>query len=419
MSVVRTLIPKRLTLIKRDWTLKNGTRRSAYLARIWNYKRKRTTEVTLTSSDEAGACEEAFNVWAKLSPDIEEGREISATKRRINTFVDEYMEYVYNRARDNDITDKRAEVIRHSLASLIRFWEFLEKPSVDELTRLYELRWNAWRGEEKAKITGKPLSKRFRNNELTVHKTFFSWLVANRYASRAPDVRPIKLRPEDRGNYPFPDEFYLKFLSAARKEIAESFSVKSRWNRMNVYYLVLLMNGIGCRVTEAKRLTWSDLKTRKGGTFLRLHGKDKEREILLPDRVAGYLNDLREWKRKNGSGWWSEERCPAVLCAWKSDRPPNQFKAEVRRRWSELAGVPNPNDYEFVSFRHRFITNALINGARSLEIAVYTGTSQNMIEKTYSGLVPANVFDLVFKNATPESLARNPTPKWIEKLGDE
>jgi hypothetical protein len=81
--------------------------------------------------------------------------------------------------------------------------------------------------------------------------------------------------------------------------------------------------------------------------------------------------------------------------------------------------VPNPNDFEFVSFRHRFITNALINGARSLEVAVYTGTSQNMIEKTYSGLVPANVFDLVFKNATPESLARNPTPKWIEKLGDE
>jgi|TARA_B110000908_G_C9850039_1_gene269479 hypothetical protein len=50
-------------------------------------------------------------------------------------------------------------------------------------------------------------------------------------------------------------------------------------------------------------------------------------------------------------------------------------------------GIPKPNDYELIRFRHNFITDALNNGAHSATIASYYDTSQQMLEDTYSGLM--------------------------------
>ena len=79
------------------------------------------------------------------------------------------------------------------------------------------------------------------------------------------------------------------------------------------------------------------------------------------------------------------------------------------------ASVETPEDWELVCFRHKFITDALNNGVHSLAVANYTGTSQQMIEKTYSGLVAGDIYNLVFKNASNDSLSRN-APKWLNKL---
>ena len=63
MSVVRTLIPKKLALLRRGWERKDGSLKTVYRARIWQSKVKRNAEITLNATDEAGACEEAFGVW--------------------------------------------------------------------------------------------------------------------------------------------------------------------------------------------------------------------------------------------------------------------------------------------------------------------------------------------------------------------
>ena len=132
--------------------------------------------------------------------------------------------------------------------------------------------------------------------------------------------------------------------------------------------------------------------------------------------MVGHLNDLRDFKRKNGDGWWDEKEHAYIFSTYKSPLPAKHFDAGVRRRWIEKAGVPNPRDYEYVCFRHKFITESLNAGAHSLVVAKYTGTSQAMIEKTYEGLVSGDVFNLVFKNAPSAALAKKESPKWLNTV---
>ena len=149
-----------------------------------------------------------------------------------------------------------------------------------------------------------------------------------------------------------------------------------------------------------------------------IHGKGKERTIRIPDRVYGHLMDLRKFKEENFKDYNSTD-FPKVFNTWKSPKATNHYNGDVRRRWMAETGMPDPNDYELVCFRHKFITDALNNGAHSLTIATYCGTSQLMIEKTYSGLVAAQVYDLVFKNTPEEALERKKTPKWLDLSEEE
>lgn len=413
MSVVRTLIPKKLALLRREWERKDGSLKTVYRARIWQSKVKRNAEVTLSATDEASACEEAFGVWSKYAKDIEEGRDIGSKHRYITHFVNEFMAFQNQRATDGQITPERAKVIEYSLVALQKFWNEEGKPSIDELARLVEVKWQVWRSKHKAQKTGKPLSARFRNNEMSCVSQFFGWCEDNRYCSRVPKYEPLKLK---RANEPYPAKFYNSLLAVSRKEIQGEKNVKHRWNWMNYRYVMILMNGIGCRVVEVKNMKWEDLSTSKQGTHLYIHGKDKERTIQLPERVAGHLNDLRDFKRKNGDGWWDEKEHAYIFSTYKSPLPAKHFDAGVRRRWMEKAGVPNPRDYEYVCFRHKFITESLNAGAHSLVVAKYTGTSQAMIEKTYEGLVSGDVFNLVFKNAPSAALAKKESPKWLNTV---
>jgi len=421
MAVVRQLIPKRLTLIKRTWTNKTGHASYAYRARIWQDQIKKNVEITLKSRDESDACQEAFEVFSKHASDISEGKDIANRRKKLPFYTEKFLEHTRDRVELSEITAKRGEVIGHNLKSLIEFSNLHKSPDLDRLSALYDNNFMKWRAKHKAKITKKQLSKRYLNSELVAHKQFFNWAIKEGFSNRPIQQETLKLK---RANVPFPKEHYMKLLSVALKELEEAPNRRIKWEIMNYRTLILLMNGIGCRVVETKNLKWSDIKkkkdhkTGKQRTELYIHGKDKERTIRIPERVAGYLEDLRKFKKKFGHDFWSEEKCPHIFSSWRSPKTSNQYDARMRRRWMKKAGVKNPEDYEFVCFRHKFITDSLNNEVHSLAVAQYTGTSQRMIEKTYSGLVSNQIYSLVFKNAPEQSLSRNAS-KWFERLMDE
>jgi integrase len=409
---IADIIPRKLALIQRFRETADGRISSVYRARIWQPEIKRYAHLNLAARDEFDAREKAIERYSSLLNDIKNGRDVGFKHRNLQYYIDEFLKLQTQRGADGQITVKRVRVIEHHLASLIRFYEEEKKPKLDELTRLYENKWQDWRSKQKVKLTGKTLSARFRNNELNSHKMFFRWAERNRHLSRLPTIEGLKVK---RTNEPFPTEFYQKLLRVSRENIQDATNFRIGWELMNYRYVILLMSGIGCRVAECKNLQWKDIDRRKTGIYLYLHGKDKERTIQIPERVYGHLMDLHKWKVSKVPNYTAEDY-PHIFNTYKSPKASNHFAGGVRRRWMKEAGVPNPNDYELVCFRHRFITDALNGGAHSLTIANYCGTSQKMIENTYSGLVATQVYDLVFKNSPDDALSRNETPKWLENL---
>jgi integrase len=409
---IAEIIPKKLTLIQRFREGKDGNVSSVYRARIWQQSVKRYAHLNLDARDENDAREKAIEKYSSLLGELNLGREIGFRRRHLQAYIDEFMEVQQNRANDGQIVQKRVGVIRHSLASLIRFWDEEGKPNLEELTRRYEFKWHNWRSPQTVQLTGKTLSLRFRNNEVNTHKMFFRWCERMRYSSRVPELKDLKVK---RTNEPFPQKYYQALMKVSRENIRDAHNYRIAWELMNYRYVILLMNGVGARVLECKNLLWQDITERKDGVYLYIHGKDKERTIRIPERVYGHLMDLKKWK-ENTDPDFSVEKYPHIFNAYNKPTASSHWTGEVRRRWMKDAGVPNPDDYELVCFRHKFITQALTEGAHSLTIANYCGTSQAMIERTYSGLVPSQVYNLVFRNVPDDALSRNQTPKWLEEM---
>ena len=410
---VRSLT-KEVTLLRRFWDTDTGTR-NAFRIRIWQPSFKKYAYIKLDADNESDAINEGLDKWSEHRSSVKEGRDISGKNGELSKITLEFVDSQKIRAKDKQITEQRAQVVEHHLVSLVKFWELKNKPQLDELSRLYEFEWQNWRSSHKAQKTGKTLSARYRNNEQNTHKMFFRWCEGRRYSSRIPKIENLKV---ERTNSPFPQEYYQKLLAVTRQNVKDGRNPRIRWELMNYRYVILLMAGIGCRGLECKNLRWRDIDVRKNGVYLYIYGKSKERTIRIPDRIYGHLMDLRKYKEENSLNYNSTD-FPHVFNTWKSHKATKHYAGEVRRRWMTSTGMPDPDDYELVCFRHKFITDALNNGAHSLTIASYCGTSQLMIEKTYSGLVAAQVYDLVFRNTPGEALERKKTPKWLELSEEE
>jgi len=410
VKTVKTLIPKRATLIKRKWTRSDGPA-YAYCLRLWNPSIKKYAEITLKSRDENGAIAEAYEVYSKNATDIDAGRDVSRQRSKLHLHVADFLNYQRTRASLKQITDKRVVVIDHYLKSLIDFSKLNKNPQLDDLSKLHDQKYLIWRSKAKARLTGKKISNRTLNSELSAHRQFFNWAITNNLCARPLVTKDLKV---ERSNKPFPSEFYRKFLSVGQKEIQDAKSHKVKFDLMNYRTVVMVMNSIGCRVTEIKNMKWSDLIYRKDRTEIYIHGKAKERTIQIPERVVGHLENLKKFKQRMGVSFgWNETEYPFIFSSYKSKTVSVSFSNKTRRRWSEKIGLEG--DYDLVCFRHKFITDALNNGVHSLSVANYTGTSQAMIERTYSGLVTGDIFKLVFKNAPEASLSKQ-NPDWINRL---
>ncbi|MEK9670282.1 MAG: site-specific integrase [Gammaproteobacteria bacterium] len=417
-----TIIEKQLGLDERSWTNKDGSIRFRYRAYIWNSVLKKRTYITLNATNQTDAKKEAFEVWAKHKNDLDVGNDIGVRRKKIRYFLDLYLDAIRLRVERKNLSEHRLTCLTHTMKQLERFSKFHKEPDLDRLAVIYSREvdgYNYWRGKQKAQKTGKPITNRTLNNEMTDHKSFFNWCITHGYSTvqaRTKDNELIK------SNFPFPNSHYPKLCRVAQTDIEKANGAKRKWSKANYFYVILLMNGIGCRVVEVKNLRWSDLTyNKKGDAFLYIHGKGKERSIQIPLRVAEHLERLRKFKKHWGHHFnWNEKDHPYIFSSYGSETPPRHFDPEYRRDLMERAGVNDFENFQYVCFRHKFITDALKNGVHSLQVAKYTGTSQRMIEKTYEGLIPKDVFDMVFKDVPQDALvAKSTMPKFLGVQNDD
>jgi len=413
---IEEIIPKRLSLVERTWvTKKNGEETTSYRIRVYSPKTQKYSYITLESITLKKARQEAVTKYGELVGDLDKGKPVARDKRKLATYIDRFMNYMEIRRKNGYCTQHRVVCIRQLLVSLENFAKYKKNPDIKTLVGSYEKDYANWRDEQLARVTGKKLTARSRNNEYQVHQQFFNYL-KNQLNAIDYVPRYLKMRVEQT-NHPFPQDKYNALLKASRDAINDCVNYKTKWNWMVMRTVILLMHGTGCRVTEAKNLRWKDIKFNKGKNLSEIyfHGKNKERTITVSNRVYGYLMDLLEFKQEYGNEWgFNEIDYPVVFSSWKMKEMVNQFNSWGRRDWYKKIGL-SPEEFPLVCFRHKFITDALRQGTHALQIAWYTGTSVTMIQRTYGSITSPELFKQVFSNAPEEALERASRTKWFDE----
>ena len=411
--VVREILPKRLKLVVREWTNSNGTETRKYRARIYSPAKEKYNFFTLNAETEPNAIDEALELYTSLADDIKNKLPIGGDAKKLEFYITMFMDHMETRAKNGKIVPKRVVVVRQLLRSLEKFAVEHKNPSITKLPRLYEDKFEEWRDKSLTRLTARPLTARSRNNEVSCHKQFFGYLQDRDIVSMVPKMNSMKV---DADVIPFPGEKYNALLAVSRREIESCTHARRQWSWMCVRHIIMLMNGIGCRVTEVRNLRWDNLIDRSGEKRLFLQGKAKRRDIKISDRVWNSLQELREYKKVKGHYWgYNEEDYPFVFASWKLKEIKSQFDNWGRRRWYEEIGL-DPVKYQLGCFRHKFISDALKKGVPALVIARYCGTSIQMIQQTYGKYTPSDLFDQVFEGASAESLMGRGKSQWFDNL---
>jgi len=409
---LEAIFPKQLSLVERSWVNKDGSETVSYRIRVYSQITKKFTFFSLQATNPAAAKREGITLFLTITGDIQRGISIGRDKKKLVTYIDSFIEHMTNKAKNGKITQRRVVVVRQLLRSLEKFNDHVKKPNIKNLPDLYEQQYESWRDKTLARLTGNTLTPRTRNNESSAHRQFLGFLKERGIVEKIPVVYQQKIHAT---NYPFPETHYRKLLNVMRNDISAARNPKTRWNWSNMRTLILLMANTGCRVTEARNLRWEDIKMVKGSPRIYFHGKNKEREITVSQRVHGHLMELKEFKSVFGQDWeWQAKEYPEVFSSWKMKKCPAHFDSTGRRNWYTAIGL-DPKQYPLVCFRHRFISDALRNGTHALQIAWYTGTSVNMIQITYGKITPPDLFKQVFSNS-PEEANQSRRTKWFDAL---
>ena len=411
--ILEHILPKKLTLVLRTWTTKDGEENQHYRMRVYIPSHRKYHYITLSSETYNDAKEESINRYLGMGKDIEEGIPVNNDRKKLPFFIDMFMKHMETRLKNGKVTKHRVVCVRQLLRCLEKFAEEMRNPAITELVDIYDEKFENWRDKSLTRLTNKPLSPRTRNNEYNSHRQFFGFLVDKKIISRVPDHIKVKVHQT---NKPFPQNKYNALLKASRDAINGTNHPKIKWNWMCMRTVILLMAGTGCRVTEVKNLQWKHISMdSKKNPRIFLHGKGKEREISISHRVYGHLMDLKDFKHVWGDEWnWNEKDYPVVFASWKMEKILNQFDSWGRRQWYEKIGL-DPKEYPLVCFRHKFISDALRNGTHALQIAFYTGTSVAMIQQTYGKITSPELFAQVFSNAPDEALEGKQRSKWLEE----
>lgn len=400
MSNNVTLIRGELAVEKRTWRNKDGTESLSYGVRIRQKATKSYYRKALKAKTLPDAQKEAMEAYASLQRELESKVKLSAKRGGLKRHMRSFVEDKQLEADGKLISQRRVEVIRHHLLPLERFWESLERCSADELIRSYETDYRAFRTSERT------LTMSSRMSEEQTHRLFFKWLLKRRLCSIPLEMKVIEKRLRSK-NKPFPIQNYRKLLKFTQREIAQATSQFSRYQLTLYYHVILFMANIGCRVSELRNMMWSDLTTESNEHRLSIRGKGKERTIIIPPKVNGYLNRVRKLQSEHGI------QSEYIWAGYRTGRPFVRISTEMKNKLFAGAGV-NPHEFEFVCLRHMFVVSCLNRNVNTLAISRYIGTSQKMIEETYGGLVNKEVYDIVFKGLSDDALAeKSSTPKFM------
>jgi hypothetical protein len=143
---------------------------------VWHHKRQKYHFISLKALTEIDAIGEALETYAQLTAAIEKNLPITTHAKKLDHYIELFMQHMEVRKKNGKITPKRVVIVRQLLRSLERFYDEKKAPSIGELPHVYEAHYETWRNLSLTRLTAKPLTPSSRNNEYNCHRQFFGFL---------------------------------------------------------------------------------------------------------------------------------------------------------------------------------------------------------------------------------------------------
>ena len=354
--------------------------------------------VALETTDINLAKEQAFDKDMDLRYQIKHN--VPVFDKTFSQVSKEYSDFQERRANAGEITKKRWQVETGYIKTQL-------DPHLGniQITLIGEERWKGYplwrRSNGKGRGTDARVSDWTIRAEMGTFRSIMLFAAGKKYTQENPkgfNMRVLKLG-KPRGDA-FTLEEYRILYTHARKWVKQGKDKKVRWYREMFQKFMLCMANMGLRPPEARNLRWRDVGTPRSGADGRpflpvsVRGKSKNRILVAPVTVAGYLDDIKAISKATEpndfvfttfEGKPSETLYASLLEDILSEKETNLLHgASGKRR----------NTY---SFRHTYATFRLMYGTDVYILAQQMGTSVEMIQDYYSHVEAVKNPDLVLK----------------------
>jgi integrase len=265
----------------------------------------------LKTVDVVEAQKKAFKEDVSLHVKVEHG--IPVFDKPFSQVAREYSDFQKKRAAVGEITQKRwATEDGYINKQLIPY------TGNEQITNIGEIRWKDYpltrRSTGKGRGTNERVSDWTIRAEMATLRSIMLFAAGKKYIplenTRSFTMRSLKLG-KPRGEA-FTLEEYRALYTHARTWVIKGKNKKketnkqARWYRRMFQKFMLFMTNTGLRPPEARNLRWRDCGEPRAGQDGRqfvpisVRGKGKNRVLVAPATVAGYLNDIRELSKKTG-----------------------------------------------------------------------------------------------------------------------
>ena len=346
----------------------------------------------------------ATETYQRMLSDLQEG--VRTGSKCYSSVLGEFLTYL---VATESVSPSSLKNFRHHSKYWTEFFQDTEMNHIDTgmLSDYIIWRKKYWNSGPGSKIANRPSTVREHpsyntlKNDRQRQLQFFRWCVENKIIRQIPTFRAISTATNTKGRRRVGgrDHFTSTEWRSLRELLrhhafgksSESVGPAHRFNRANLYYLVMISANLGTRTGETLSLTWGCVRFRKsteseGVTRVEVdipaNTKTGTRIAYGTLNCADYFLRLKELQEQRFGKEPSPNDPVFVTHSGEASRYPGKSFRKLLIKWG-LYKDSNGRRRDLYSLRGLYITYCLDRGLAIREVAKMCGTSVKQIEGHY------------------------------------
>jgi integrase len=351
-------------------------------------KQNRYKVVSLDTPDMELARDKAVEQYAELLFKVK--FDLPIFEKHFGDIADEYIAFQQQRVKAKEITQKRCDTEEGYVENQLK--PHLGSTPISQIKEDHWREYPMWRrGSGKGRYNDGMVSDWTIRSEMATFRAIMMFAVKKKYIPEASAMFRARLKLGKPRREAFTLTEYRKLYTFAREWIKKAPNVWSKFSRTMFHNFTLIMTNTGMRPIEARNLRWRDIgevrRDRNGRPFLPINvrGKDKFRELVAPDVVAGYLENIRKISK-------ATKPDDFVFTTFEGQPAKTLYKGifdEVMRETGLLLS-PTGKPRSIYSYRHTYATFRIMENTDRNDLAEQMGTSPEMLKDYYAHVKPSD-----------------------------